>query len=212
MPLAPGAALARWYDDAMMDACRALLPAALLLASCGAKPADVQEPEKVDPGTVDSPPAMTLTSPDFADGEPIPQKHAYEGEGQNEPPRLARSNLPAGTVELALVVDDPDAPGDEPWVHDVLYKIPPDATQDLMVLRGASALSEARFFEGTNSWGKAGWGGPMPPAGKVHHYVFTLYALDAPLELGPGATKAELLEAVQGHVLGTAVLTGTYQR
>ncbi len=192
--------------------CKMLAAAALLLAACGGKPVAVEEPGAVDPGPGAVTEGMTLTSPDFADGEPIPKKHAYEGEGQNEPPRLAWSNLPEGTVELALVVDDPDAPGDEPWVHDVLYKIPPDATPDLMVIRGIAVFSEARFFEGSNSWGKAGWGGPKPPPGKVHHYVFTLYALDAPLGLGPGASKAELLEAMEGHVLETAVLTGTYER
>jgi len=191
---------------------RALLTAALLLVACGSKSAQVQEPQVADPVTTEAGPVMMLTSPDFADGEPIPQKHAYEGEGQNEPPRLAWSNLPGGTVELALIVDDPDAPGDEPWVHDVLYKIPPDATPELMVIRGAAVDSVALYFEGTNSWKAAGWGGPKPPPGKVHHYVFTLYALDAELDLLPGATKAELLEAMEGHVLGTAVLTGTYER
>lgn len=154
---------------------------------------------------------MTLTSPSFAHGEPIPRKHAYEGEGENEPVPLEWSNLPEGTVELALVVDDPDAPG-KTWVHDVLYKIPPDATAELMVIRGASVLSEARFFEGVNSWGEAGWGGPMPPPGKPHRYIFTLYALDAELDLVPGLAKEELLEAMEGHVLDTATLMGTYQR
>jgi Raf kinase inhibitor-like YbhB/YbcL family protein len=188
-----------------------------LIAACGGRPAQVEGPGEPTTGAPDPLPdepetVMTLASPDFADGEPIPRKHAYEGEGQNEPPRLGWSNLPGGTVELALIVDDPDAPGDEPWVHDVLYKIPPDATPELMVIRGAAVDSVALYFEGTNSWGEAGWGGPKPPPGKAHHYVFTLYALDAELDLLPGATRAELVEAMQGHVLGTAVLTGTYER
>lgn len=156
--------------------------------------------------------SMTLTSPDFADGQPIPRVHAYVGEGENRPPRLAWSNLPAGTVELALIVDDPDAPRPEPWVHDVLYNIPTDATPEEMVLRGATADSARRFTAGVNSWGESGWGGPYPPPGAPHRYVFTLYALDVVLELEPGATKERLLEAMQGHILGTATLTGTYQR
>jgi Raf kinase inhibitor-like YbhB/YbcL family protein len=189
-----------------------VLPALVLLACCGPKAPPVQPDDK---GGGDEPAAseqgFTLASPAFAHGEPIPKKHAYEGEGENEPPPLEWSNLPEGTVELALIVDDPDAPG-KTWVHDVLYKIPPDATADLMVIRGASALSEARFFEGTNSWGEAGWGGPKPPPGKPHRYFFRLYALDAKLDLEPGLTKEELLEAMSGHILGTAELMGTYQR
>lgn len=158
------------------------------------------------------PTGMTLTSLDFADGRPIPRVHAYTGEGENRPPRLAWSNLPAGTVELALIVDDPDAPRPEPWVHDVLYNIPIDATPDTMVLRGATVDSARRFLPGVNSWDEQAWGGPFPPPGAPHRYVFTLYALDAVLELPPGATKEQLLQAMDGHVLGTAVLTGTYRR
>ncbi|NMC71776.1 MAG: YbhB/YbcL family Raf kinase inhibitor-like protein [Myxococcales bacterium] len=155
---------------------------------------------------------MTLTSPDFADGQPIPRVHAYTGEGENRPPRLAWSNLPPGTVELALIVDDPDAPRPEPWVHDVLYNIPVDATPEAMVLRDAAVDSVLRFVPGTNSWGERGWGGPFPPPGAPHRYVFTLYALDTTVNLPPGATKEQLLAAIDGHVLGTAVLTGTYRR
>jgi len=156
--------------------------------------------------------AMTLTSPDFVDGQPIPKVHAYKGEGENQPPQLAWSNLPSGTRELALIVEDPDAPRPEPWVHDVLYKIPVDATPVTMVLRGATVDSAARFLPGVNSWGEAAWGGPLPPPGKVHHYIFTLYALDAELDLQPNLTKEQLLAAMEGHVLGTAKLVGTYQR
>ncbi|MBN1773365.1 MAG: YbhB/YbcL family Raf kinase inhibitor-like protein [Deltaproteobacteria bacterium] len=155
---------------------------------------------------------MTLTSHDFEDGRPIPRAHAYTGEGENRPPRLAWSHLPPGTVELALIVDDPDAPRPEPWVHDVLYNIPTDATPETMVLRGATVDSARRFLPGVNSWGEQAWGGPFPPPGGPHRYVFTLYALDAVLDLPPGATKEQLLQAMEGHVLGTAVLVGTYRR
>ncbi|MBU1243768.1 YbhB/YbcL family Raf kinase inhibitor-like protein [Myxococcota bacterium] len=155
---------------------------------------------------------FSLTSPDFAQGAPIPKVHAYKGEGKNTPPRLAWTNVPKGTVELALIMDDPDAPTPEPWVHDVLYHIPVDATPDLMVIRGASVDSAARFTAGANSWNEKDWGGPKPPPGKPHRYFFRLYALDVHLELPPGATKAQLLAAMKGHILGTAELMGTYQR
>lgn len=182
----------------------------LLAAGCGGKP-PVEHPGQGGGEPAAAQGGMVLTSPAFAHGDPIPQKHAYEGEGENEPPPLEWSNLPEGTKELALIVEDPDAPS-KTWVHDVLYKIPPDATAELMVIRGASALSEARFFEGTNSWDEMGWGGPFPPPGKPHRYFFTLYALDTALDPVPGLTRDELLEAMEGHVLGTAELMGTYQR
>lgn len=153
---------------------------------------------------------MTLTSPDFGEGEPIPRRHAYRGEGDNVPPTLAWTGVPAGARELALVVDDPDAPSAEPWVHDVLYAIPVDASP--LGAEARAAAGEGRLLRGRNGWDELGWGGPMPPPGRVHHYVFTLYALDAPLGLGEGRTVVELRAAMEGHVLGTARLVGTYQR
>ena len=192
-----------------------LLATALPGPACRKSPTETTAADTTSssaPRTATPPTGMTLTSPDFADGEPLPRVHAYTGEGENRPPRLAWSNLPAGTVELALVVDDPDAPRPEPWVHDVLYNIPVDAAPDALVLRGALVDSARRFMPGTNSWGAQEWGGPFPPPGAPHRYVFTLYALDTVLELQPGATKEQLLQAMDGHVLGTAVLTGTYQR
>jgi hypothetical protein len=156
--------------------------------------------------------AMTLSSPSFAEGQPIPRIHAYRGEGDNRPPPLVWSNLPPGTRELALIVDDPDAPRPEPWVHDVLYTIPLDATPFEMELRGATVDSAIRFVQGVNSWGERSWGGPMPPPGAPHRYFFRLYALDAELNLPEGLTKQQLLERIEGHVLGTATLMGTYQR
>jgi hypothetical protein len=184
--------------------------AVLVVPGCRRSPSETTAADTTSPAA--NPSGMTLSSPDFADGRPIPRVHAYTGEGENRPPRLAWTNLPAGAVELALIVDDPDAPRPEPWVHDVLYNIPLDATPDTMVLRGATVDSARRFMPGANSWGEQAWGGPFPPPGAPHRYVFTLYALDTVLELPPGATKDQLLQAMDGHVLGTAVLTGTYQR
>ena len=145
---------------------------------------------------------LKLTSTAFADGERIPKVHAYRPEGQNEVPGLSWSGVPSGTEELALIVDDPDAPVENPWVHWVVYKIPADATEV-----PPSAL------EGKNDFGGTGWGGPLPPEGHgTHHYHFKLYALDTQLDLGAGATKTELLDAVEGHVLDQAELIGTYSR
>ena len=155
---------------------------------------------------------MTITSLAFTAGQPIPK--AFTGEGRDVSPALVWENVPAGTVELALICDDPDAPRPEPWVHWVIYKIPADAgglpegvptTERLNTPRGA--------LQGRNTWPNVGYGGPMPPPGHgVHHYHFKLYALDAALDLAPGATKEQLLAAMKGHVLAEAELTGTYQR
>lgn len=174
--------------------------------------APAKESADMSPAPANPTTDFSLTSPDFAQGAPIPKVHAYKGEGKNTPPRLAWTNVPKGTVELALIMDDPDAPTPEPWVHDVLYHIPVDATPDLMVIRGASVDSAARFTAGANSWNEKDWGGPKPPPGKPHRYFFRLYALDVHLELPPGATKAQLLAAMKGHILGVAELMGTYQR
>lgn len=157
---------------------------------------------------------FTIQSAAFASGAPIPQK--YTGEGPDMSPPLTWAGAPAGTVEFALIVDDPDAPTPEPWVHWVIYKIPATATAlGAGVARTASLAEPAGALQGVNSWtsNNVGYRGPMPPVGHgVHHYHFKLYALDAALPLAAGATKAQVLAAMQGHVLATAELIGTYER
>jgi len=149
---------------------------------------------------------MTLESPAFQEGQPIPQKYAYEPEGQNISPPLKWEGAPEGTSSLALIVDDPDAPRDEPWVHWVVYGIPATA-------RGLPEDEVGAAKVGANTWEELGWGGPLPPERHgPHRYVFTLYALDREPALEPGATKGELLSAMRGHVLGEARLVGTYER
>ena len=116
--------------------------------------------------------------------------------------------------ELALIMDDPDAPTPEPWVHWVMYNLPP-ATERLPegVRSIARPSSVAGAIQGKNSWNTVGYRGPSPPKGHgVHHYHFRLYALDQPLDLGEGLDKASLLKAIEGHVVAEGVLTGTYQR
>lgn len=159
--------------------------------------------------------AMQLTSPAFSHGGPIPRR--YTGEGEDLSPPLQWSGVPEGTQELALICDDPDAPTPEPWVHWVLYKIPPQTTSLPEGLPKTAQLSEpAGAMQGKNSWTTGqtiGYRGPMPPPGHgVHHYHFTLYALDRPLSLSPGESKKNLLQKMQGHILATATLIGTYQR
>ncbi|HKA31969.1 MAG TPA: YbhB/YbcL family Raf kinase inhibitor-like protein, partial [Candidatus Binatia bacterium] len=134
------------------------------------------------------------------------RKHTCDGGDVS--PALSWTDPPAGTRAFALVVDDPDAPGGT-WVHWVLYDLPANAKS---VPEGIAAdKPPAGAKQGVNDFRKAGYGGPCPPAG-THRYYFKLYALDAPTELKPGATKQQLLAAVKGHVLGEAELVGRYAR
>jgi Raf kinase inhibitor-like YbhB/YbcL family protein len=121
--------------------------------------------------------------------------------------------VPDGAKSLALIVADPDAPDPKApkmtWVHWILYDLPPDAKG----LREAipSTGLPAGTFEGSNDWGKTGYGGPCPPIGR-HRYIHTLYALDTVLPDLARPTRAKLVAAMEGHVLATAELLGTYQR
>jgi Raf kinase inhibitor-like YbhB/YbcL family protein len=151
---------------------------------------------------------IQLTSTAFTAGQPIPAK--YTDDGLNISPPLTWTNVPAGTKSLALVVNDPDAPvGD--WVHWVIYDLPPSTTslaQD--VLKTPQMPGGAK--QGVNDFQKTGYGGPAPPPGKAHRYIFKLYALNATTGLAPGATRANLLKAMNGHLLGEGQLMGTYER
>lgn len=163
----------------------------------------------------DAPMKIELTSPDFAAGEPMPR--ALTGDGEDRSPGLEWSPPPPGTRQLALICDDPDAPTPQPWVHWVLYHLAPDVSALPGGLPPATQLTEPLALrQGKNSWTSGrttGYRGPLPPPGHgVHHYHFRLYALDTPLDLPPGTTKEELLRRMQGHVLATGELVGTYER
>src|SRR5262245_16654585 len=154
---------------------------------------------------------MELTSSAFANGSRIPTK--YTGDGEDLSPPLAWSNAPEGTKEFALICDDPDAPTPQPWVHWIIYGIPP-ATKELS--EGTSSKQASSFVQGLNSWptGKTtGYRGPAPPPGHgIHHYHFYLYALDQALSLPPRLDKAGLLKAIRGHILAETEAIGTYGR
>ena len=149
----------------------------------------------------DGPMTMALTSPAFNNEEAIPEKYSCDGEDIS--PELDWFGTPEGTVSLALIMDDPDAPGGS-WVHWVLYNLPMD-------LSGLREGMVGVGLDGTNSWNRTGYGGPCPPTG-THRYFFKLYALDKNLKLESGADKGTVLEAMEGHILGQAELMGTYSR
>jgi hypothetical protein len=151
--------------------------------------------------------AMELSSPAFQDQQSIPT--AYTCDGADISPALSISGVPPGTASLALLMDDPDAPvGD--WVHWIVFNLPPGVKEIPEDVPAAPELSDGAV-QGANSWRRIGYGGPCPPDG-AHRYFFKLYALDAKLDLNPGASKKQLLEAMQGRVLEETVLMGTYQR
>lgn len=145
---------------------------------------------------------MKLESPVFIDNEKIPVKYTCDGEDVNPP--LIISGVPVGAKSLALIVDDPDAPmGD--WVHWLVWNINPQIRK----IEEDSVPDGGK--EGMTDFGEPGWGGPCPPSGQ-HRYQFKLYALDTLLDLDEQATKADLLAAMQDHILAEAKLVGLYQR
>jgi Raf kinase inhibitor-like YbhB/YbcL family protein len=157
---------------------------------------------------------IVVTSPVLKQDQPIPRE--YTADGHNWSPPLAWSNVPDGTKALAVVCEDPDAGNPPPFVHWVIYKIPASAKglpENIPFEPGAPMPREiAGAVQGTSGFRRPFYRGPAPPPGKVHHYHFVVYAVDADLDLMPGLTRAELLEAIGGHVIGQGELVATYER
>lgn len=154
---------------------------------------------------------MVLTSSAFSHGGEISSD--YTCEGHDTSPPLSWSEVDPGTKSLALIVDDPDAPDPaapkRTWVHWVVYNIPPTASG---LTAGATADSlPTGSREGENDWKRIGYGGPCPPIGR-HRYFHKLYALDVELPHLRRPAKADLLKAMEGHVIASAELVGTYQK
>ena len=153
--------------------------------------------------------AFILTSTAFKDGATIPGKHTCDGVDVSPP--LAWSGTPAGTRSVALIADDPDAPGGT-WVHWVLYNLPAEVSELPENIAKVESLDLGGARQGRNDFRRPGYGGPCPPPGLAHRYFFKLYALDTRLELKAGAQKKDVEAAMEGHVLGSAQLMGTYAR
>jgi len=146
---------------------------------------------------------LSLGSPSFEDGGPIPDEHGYSAENTNPP--LEITGVPDEAESLALVVDDPDArePAGKIWDHWVVWNVDPSRGELPAGWRPTDAT------EGDNDFGESGWGGPQPPDGE-HTYRFLLYALDEELDLDPGASKDDFYDAAEGRVLEKDELHGTY--
>jgi len=150
---------------------------------------------------------IRLASPAFEQGGRIPYVHTCEGDDVSPP--LVWSDAPFKTRSYALVCEDPDAPRGT-WIHWVLYNISGDAVE---LGRAVPTLPElpSGARHGRNTAGDMAYAGPCPPPGNPHRYFFRLYALDVSLNLPPGATKAELEQAMDQHILAQGTLMGTYQ-
>jgi len=152
---------------------------------------------------------FVISTSAFAEGELVPVKHTCDG--QDISPALKWTAPPEGAKSLALICDDPDAPGGT-WVHWVLFNMPPDIREltEGVTISKIAALKGA--MEGSNDFGKIAYGGPCPPRGPAHRYFFKLYALDIMLALKKGATKADIEKAMAGHILTQAQIMGKYKR
>jgi Raf kinase inhibitor-like YbhB/YbcL family protein len=151
---------------------------------------------------------LELNSAAFEPDAVIPRN--YTADGKNISPAINWSEGPEKTKSFVLICEDPDAPK-KSWVHWVVYDLPADLRVLPEGVSPAGAIPDG-VLEGKNDFGKIGYGGPAPPPGKPHRYVFHLYALDKPLGLPAGATKDELLLAMKGHTLAEGQIVGKYAR
>lgn len=154
---------------------------------------------------------LEVASDAFKANQPIPLRHSAYGQGVSPP--LSWSKGPGGTRSYALILEDPDAPMAEPFVHWIMYAIPSDTRSLPEGIPGAARLEVPKgAIQGQNSRGSTGYFGPRPPAGSAHHYHFELFALDAMPELEPGADRQALLDAISDHVLAKGDLVGLFQK
>lgn len=164
-----------------------------LQAGCGGRAPEPKTPE--------APMTITVSSTAFTDGGDIPRRYTCDGESVSPP--LTFAGIPAGTRDLGLLVEDPDAPRGV-FVHWVAWGIDPS--------KAALAEGESPSGTGANGFHRRGYGGPCPPSGPAHRYVFTVFALSERLDLPPGASADDLRRAVAGTVIAEGRLVGRYAR
>ncbi len=161
--------------------------------------------------------ALRVESATFTDGGMLTKAQEYNGmqcSGGNVSPELHWSGVPAGTKSFGLTMYDPDAPTGSGWWHWVVYNIPASTTSLSLGAGDASgAKLPAGAVQGRTDFGKPGYGGPCPPPGAPHHYIFTLYALKVPsLALDKDASAAMVSANLRGNSVGKATVTGLYGR
>ena len=170
---------------------------------CGCK----EKKESRLPEKGDEKMTVKVTSSAFEQAGMIPAK--YTCDGQDISPPLQWDSIPEGTKSIALISDDPDAPG-KTWVHWVMWNIPADARQLPENIPTDKLLADGSM-QGITDFQRTGYGGPCPPSG-THRYYFKFYALDTKLDLTNSSTKTDLLNAIQDHILAQGQLMGKYKR
>src|SRR5574337_341540 len=184
--------------------CQAFLSLLLVAIAISCGNSSLLSAQQPDPSTS----GFRIESTSFKGGAFIPARFSCQGE--NISPPLKWTNAPTGARSFALIVDDPDAPGGI-WTHWVVFNLPGQTRALDESVPKRDELPNGGL-QGLTSFGSVGYGGPCPPPGKAHHYIFRLYALDAMLSLQPGASREDVLAALKGHALGQAQLTGLFKR
>jgi hypothetical protein len=178
----------------------------MLTLLCVAAGAVACVPEEAEPEEVEM--SLTVSSTAFNEGRKIPTK--YTCDGQDVSPPLVWDKGPEGTATYALLLEDPDAPGGV-FTHWIVFNIPSDM-HELPEAMPVERELPSGAFQGENDFGAVGYRGPCPPTGKAHRYRFKVYALDERAELEAGASRRDILEAMDGHILAQGELTGSYER
>jgi len=177
------------------------------LASCSSSTqGNIPTQPQSQPSTQEAAVTLQISSPAFKNGEAIPSD--FSCDGRDVSPALAWTEAPAGTQSFAIIMDDPDAPVGI-WVHWVIFNIPA-STRDLKEGTPTDPQLSDGSIQGQASSGSSGYHGPCPPSG-THRYFFKLYALDSMLSLTASADKKDLLAAMEGHILASAELMGTFK-
>jgi len=187
-----------------------ILALSALIFACGGDDGALPEPTTQSPAPGEDSTTFTLSSDAFNTDGSIPARFTCDGEDLS--PALTWDGVPDNSQSFALIMDDPDAPRGT-FTHWVIYNMG----------SGARGLPEgvdkterpddgAIGAQGRNDFGDIGYGGPCPPAEDAHSYDFRLYAIDGLIDLGPGASKEELLVAIEGRMLAVATMIGTYER
>lgn len=196
----------------MKNTARIAMGAALL--TMGLSLAQAQE--KGNQTKAPAPPGLALSSSAFKDGDVIPDKYTQSAGPAAVSPKLEWTNVPNGTVSFALILHDPDVAlqkKTDDVLHWMIFNIPGSARELAEGIPNSSATLPDGTVQAKNLRGAVGFMGPgAGAAGPYHHYTFELFALDTKLDLGADATRADVLNAMQGHILGKGVLVGRFHR
>ena len=179
---------------------------ALMLLGCATKPGPTTPSNANQPNEDKT--EIKVVSTAFTEGQAMLKQSTCDG--LNLSPPLEWSGVPQNAKTIAIICDDPDAPSGT-WVHWVLYNLPADRIGIIENVPPTEKLPGGGLH-GTNDFGKLGYGGPCPPGVTPHRYFFKIYALDNEIPLKAGATKADLVKSMEGHILGQGQLMGTYGR